>query len=406
LASKREEKFRLNLDNVIKVEQALHRVLESVVSRKDQSHSCIEYWRAAEEAGLYRVEVTFMQTLFRDHRKRQVMREAQVVEALAVFLTHSLSLACPLLELLVLVEHNYYSLIKCILQRVSPQGLKNSRTSTLRSLIEEKLPSNKNPIEDMQFRTARSKSLIEEVLPNVPGPVKAVVIEVLSDLAEITVPKAKRLMDDVKALGSLEDEQSTSSAEPTALLPPTSARYTLVLDLDETLVHYVEIGDEAEVLIRPYCCEFLAEMSQHYELVIFTAGLQDYADWVLDQLDTERYIKHRLYRNHTVQDGNAYLKDLSRLGRDLASTIIVDNVAENFKLQPENGIFIKSWFDDTNDDALQQLAPLLRSKRYAAIATQGVRDVRRALRNLRDQMVRLIAAGCENPLENLAITED
>jgi CTD small phosphatase-like protein 2 len=57
--------------------------------------------------------------------------------------------------------------------------------------------------------------------------------------------------------------------------------------------------------------------------------------------------------------GVAYVKDLSKLGRPLEKTIIVDNVAENFSEQPDNGIFIKSWFDDTSDTALSELAPLL-----------------------------------------------
>jgi CTD small phosphatase-like protein 2 len=47
------------------------------------------------------------------------------------------------------------------------------------------------------------------------------------------------------------------------------------------------------------------------------------------------------------------------LGRDLNRTIIVDNLAENFLLQPENGIAIKSWYDDYDDDALMQIAGLL-----------------------------------------------
>jgi TFIIF-interacting CTD phosphatase-like protein len=66
---------------------------------------------------------------------------------------------------------------------------------------------------------------------------------------------------------------------------------------------------------------------------------------VLDSLDSERrWIQHRLYRQHAVKQGNTYLKDLSRLGRELSKIIIIDNVAENFALQPENGIFIKPWF--------------------------------------------------------------
>ena len=71
-------------------------------------------------------------------------------------------------------------------------------------------------------------------------------------------------------------------------------------------------------------------MSEAYELVIFTAAMQDYADWVLDQLDTERLISYRLYRQHTSKQSHVYLKDLSMVGRDLSKTIIVDNVASNF----------------------------------------------------------------------------
>lgn len=50
---------------------------------------------------------------------------------------------------------------------------------------------------------------------------------------------------------------------------------------------------------------------------------------------------------------------MSRIGRDLSRTLIVDNNAENFQLQPDNGIYIKSWYDDPADRALKQLAPLL-----------------------------------------------
>lgn len=55
-----------------------------------------------------------------------------------------------------------------------------------------------------------------------------------------------------------------------------------MLDLDETLVHYYEVGGEGSFRIRPGCDKFLKEMSELYEVVIFTAAMQDYADWVLD----------------------------------------------------------------------------------------------------------------------------
>jgi CTD small phosphatase-like protein 2 len=71
--------------------------------------------------------------------------------------------------------------------------------------------------------------------------------------------------------------------------------------------------------------------SQYYEIVIFTAAMQDYADWVLDNLDPDKNIlSHRLYRQHTIHNGLANVKDLSLLGRDMSRMIIVDNIADNF----------------------------------------------------------------------------
>ena len=63
--------------------------------------------------------------------------------------------------------------------------------------------------------------------------------------------------------------------------------YTLVLDLDETLIHF-EAGDtdtpeeEGYYMIRPGCNKFLKELSKHFEIVVFTAAMPDYADWILD----------------------------------------------------------------------------------------------------------------------------
>ena len=155
-------------------------------------------------------------------------------------------------------------------------------------------------------------------------------------------------------------------------------KYTLVLDLDETLIHYSDQNDRVgELRIRPGAEDFLRVLSLYYEIVIFTAGTQEYADWALSHLQSSEFISHRLYRQHTIMVGSRLsiqiiqddsevarikrynVKDLSRIGRDLTKTIIIDNIAENFQFQPDNGIFIKSWFEDEDDTALYELTPLL-----------------------------------------------
>lgn len=142
--------------------------------------------------------------------------------------------------------------------------------------------------------------------------------------------------------------------------PPSADSYSLVLDLDETLVHYFEKDGVGSYGIRPGMTKFLERMhAVGYEIVIFTAATQDYADWVIGQIDPTGLIHHRLYRQNALPWGPLFAKDLSRLGRDLERTLIIDNVQENFMLQPNHGIFISTWYDNPLDTALMDLTPML-----------------------------------------------
>ena len=143
-----------------------------------------------------------------------------------------------------------------------------------------------------------------------------------------------------------------------------SKNYTLVLDLDETLIHFKSNpNDDSSGLLqfRPFLTEFLIGVSKYYELIVFTAATQDYANPIIDAIEKKGIsFEYRLYRIHTVVINNDFVKDLSRLGRDLARIIIVDNMEQNYKLQPENGITIRPfWGKDANDMALIDLLRIL-----------------------------------------------
>lgn len=74
-------------------------------------------------------------------------------------------------------------------------------------------------------------------------------------------------------------------------------RKTLVLDLDETLVHasfkpilapdvVIPVRNETiYVAFRPGAQEFVERMAKIYELVVFTASVESYARPVMDALD-------------------------------------------------------------------------------------------------------------------------
>ena len=90
------------------------------------------------------------------------------------------------------------------------------------------------------------------------------------------------------------------------LLPEINPKYnyTLVLDIDETLVHFFFTSMNGMFFVRPYCFEFLNELNKYYEIVTFTNGMKNYADHILNLLDiNDNIIKYRLYRPHVSVTG-------------------------------------------------------------------------------------------------------
>lgn len=194
----------------------------------------------------------------------------------------------------------------------------------------------------------------------------------------------------IKALPSYEN---VKSLRPTIALPAKdidAKPISLVLDLDETLVHCtVEACDNANfnfpvefhgmtyqvyVRLRPYLTEFLESVYKKFEVIVFTASQQVYADALLNRIDPEhKYIRHRMFRESCLSVEGNFLKDLNVLGRDLKKSVLVDNSPHAFGYQVDNGVPIESWFDDPEDTELLKLERFLST-------LHGHEDVRTVVR--------------------------
>lgn len=182
-------------------------------------------------------------------------------------------------------------------------------------------------------------------------------------------------------------------------------RIALVLDMDECLVHskfhndFVECrqseyrpeelneyedtfeiemddGERAVVYKRPGLDRFLEEAAKHFDLYVFTAGLEAYGKPILNELDPKgTLIMGRFFRESCQVRKGMFLKDLRVVRNDLSRVILVDNNPVSFLMQPSNGIPVPSFYDDANDRTLDSLTKVLMSLR-------GVDDVRPRLHQL------------------------
>jgi len=100
-------------------------------------------------------------------------------------------------------------------------------------------------------------------------------------------------------------------------------------------------------------------MGQLYEIVVFTASVAKYADPVLDILDIHKVISHRLCRDSCYNHKGNYVKDLSQLGRNLASTLILDNSPASYIFHTSNAVPVSTWFNDPHDTELTDLIGFL-----------------------------------------------
>ncbi|XP_042416416.1 CTD nuclear envelope phosphatase 1 homolog [Zingiber officinale] len=196
------------------------------------------------------------------------------------------------------------------------------------------------------------------------------------------------------AVDQLTDAQPLPAATSSEFLN----RLTVVLDLDETLVcayetsslpsavrmQAIEAGlkcfelectssekdadgrpkiNHVTVFERPGLCEFLKQCSEFADLILFTAGLEGYASPVIDRIDVDKKLTHRLYRPSTVStEYREHVKDLTCVSKDLCRTVIVDNNPFSFLLQPFNGVPCVPFFaaQPCDNQLMEAILPLLK----------------------------------------------
>lgn len=399
----------INLEDLVIQEDKLWNILDNIRTNCNFNFSAEEYLEFSQITSIQDISV-----FFPDKKLKSFASIAGIYEYISVMLCSFVYLknflsqqsVDHLKNMLYYSHQNLLLITNQILNRVNKEYQNNIWVIKLRDIIKNKKSTFIKG--DDAFVIEHNSNILYNALGNFlliyfnnenEARIFAILNDILIHINSCLIDNVKNNLTNLKNMIIHCNENSQNSVMhinlPGPFLPKmnsTKYKYTLVLDLDETIIHCPD-QQEIQPLIRPGTEKFLSELSQYYEIVIFTAAMQDYADFILDQIDKEnKWISHRLYRQHTTVLKRSYLKDIAKLGRDLKKTIIIDNASDNFQLQTDNGIFITTWIDDENDTALYDLIPVLKE-----IAVKKVNDVRKALRKIRDTMIRFYVKGDSNP---------
>ena len=193
-------------------------------------------------------------------------------------------------------------------------------------------------------------------------------------------------------------EYKKNRIHPPYIPTPTSKKYTLVFDLNNTLINYEPnntSNDNNIFNLRPGLISFLNTLKPIYELISFTNESKEISDKYLNEIEgNKKFFDFNLYKEHNILIGRNLVKDISKIGRDMKRIIIVDKLYENIKATPHNGILIKPYFGekDKDDTVLFELKKLL-----ILINNMGYEDIRTAIKNYANDIKYKIT--CDNYID-------
>ncbi|MCQ2820233.1 MAG: HAD family hydrolase [archaeon] len=416
----KSEPITFNIEDLLIYEEKYSEILSDANTEKTMTNECFEFWNYFFTSSI----ATQIDFSYKDEEAKLIIKNSLNHELFSVILAYDLSFFPTLLkkvetilkEMLKLNHLNLIVICEHIYSKISEESMNNVWVYKLRDLItnsgsntlNDDVQSDAmflNPMEKIKHNITTISSDIRIILKNYEstargdGNLEKLVqlykkisfksYDEINDFFRSTILRVSNPNASVLASVLLSNNQSFIPEDPPYLKTKNLKPYTLVLDLDETIVYFkVNQEDENEgvLKVRPGIYDFLESLGKFYEIIIFTAATQEYADLLIDNIEENRiYFDYRLYRQHTVIVGNDFVKDLRRIGRPLDKIIIVDNMPQNFRLQKENGIIIRPfWGDDIFDTALFELMNILIN-----IAMEGG-DVRKGLKKYRDEIVRKV----------------
>ena len=412
--NKNTEVLTIRIEDLIVLEEKFSNILGSFKNILQLKKFCIEWWTFYNYSSFYNVFENF----FSDSqiKEKNIAHEYSVLEFLSVIVVHEVlkdnkinqyTLNC-LNKLIYCVNQNFLIVCDYIISILPFYAKKSSWVKKLNLILDKKKENsnilNNNHLDLLKTGNNNINILMKNILRLYNSNSKVNGNELIFYLSRSSRIYINTLNEYFKKKVNLEEyninkndflkngisKKNNNNNIQNNKIPYLQKKkdkkkiFTLVLDLDETLISYQNDEKGRGIFIsRPGLNQFLTEINKIYEIILFTSATQNYADPILDSIDKNKiFFDKRLYRQHTLFINDTFVKDLSKLGRDLSKVVILDNRPQNYELQKENGIYIRSFYgDDKFDNALINLIPILKT-----IAKNPYNDVREEIKKLKEEI--------------------
>ena len=409
--NKNELGLMLNIEDLIMIEDKINKLIKNIQEKNINviNKSCYEWWNYYFNCNLK----GNCDYLFSESDNKNIITYHNSLLLISIMLIYDLSFNSKFfIKLIEIIEkilfinyENYLNICQYLISRIKQEYSNSKWVEQLKKIIINKINNKKFYFSEIEQNLQSLNKYMTHLINTSIQIINPKIITIYKNLIEYNSDTINKIfMSNILKINNKGGSllfSSTKYNNPIIndyfIKTKPQKKLSLVLDLDETLMSFIYINNyqkEGILRLRPFIYNFLNLVKEYYEIIIFTAATQIYADPILDIIENNRgkYFNYRLYRNHCSIVNNNIVKDISLIGRNITKIIIVDNMQQNFILQKDNGILISSfWGDDNNDKSLLHLGRIL-----VTIATDMIEfnfecDIRDEIKKYKDDILRNVS---------------
>ena len=153
-------------------------------------------------------------------------------------------------------------------------------------------------------------------------------------------------------------------------------KFSIFIELDETLVHYCEEGENYFVKVRLGSENFLEYIKTFCEIIIVSTSSKEYSDIIIDNLNKKGdVIKHRIYAEDNT------LLDLSKINRDMNKCIFISHEKKFMKEPDDNTLILKGFYGDETDKEFIKL-----ENEFKKIEKKEIKDIKTIIKEMQNNI--------------------